>query len=240
MKSCKCLSLVFVRLGNAWLSMEAVKGEKSQEMCQCLLRPVIVISTIYVDGVDLTNQHHSFPIIAMDDQSRPTSPREYSTNLVRDLCWGLSTVAFMVAMAFNSDDLAAAFATARNCVDQISRPPLQLQRYAINIRMKWCYTGNGDVFQGLANQPAGLVRVLLLDIWRDLLMLKYGPDGFNILYGLIVNGTVPDVNILEGSVDPDRGAGDVGNGRGEGAGRAVVNGDTDLMNGAPHDDGAER
>ena len=53
-------------------------------------------------------------------------------------------------------------------------PSLEVPPYMSEIMFKWYQWNSGPMLHNLEHHPAGVVRVLLLDIWKDWLMIWRG------------------------------------------------------------------
>ena len=110
----------------------------------------------------------------------PNSAAAVSIRIANGQCNVIPNLAQMINANWVSNDLSQAFVLARTVVDELTNVNLPLTPFAQDVSLKWIQLPGYDAFFGIETWAPGLIRVLLWDIWRDVLLMKYGQNGFFI------------------------------------------------------------
>lgn len=106
----------------------------------------------------------------------------HSTKIVSGETSAIPSVRNMITAGWHVNDLGQAFQIARREVIRRCNINVELDEYTDNVDLKWCNPFSG-AFNNLPAMPVGVIRVLLWDIWRDLLAMIHGPGVWYIEYG---------------------------------------------------------
>ena len=120
--------------------------------------------------------------------SLPTFANDVSNKIARSECNAIPCFAEIQFADWDSLDLMTAFANAREQISRVTGPGETAFHTLAgqDIRRKWCIPSQFHSFQGLHTWAPNVVKVLLFDIWRDLMWVKY--DGLDdIIIGVTVS-----------------------------------------------------
>jgi hypothetical protein len=110
----------------------------------------------------------------------PNSAAAVSVRIANGQCNIIPTIGQMINANWDSNDLGLAFVSARTVVNGLTNINPPLTPFAQDLGLKWMQVPGNDAFFGIETWSPGLIRVLLWDIWRDILKVKYGNGGWFI------------------------------------------------------------
>ena len=100
-----------------------------------------------------------------------------SAQLARNAARQLPSMAQLTQHTSSQRDLTEAFSITYNHLESLSYSAGKWHSYIQDIFFKWIEfvvdTGKDELMQ----LPASILRVLLMDIWKDVSMIVYGPGG---------------------------------------------------------------
>ena len=119
----------------------------------------------------------------MEDLTSVKTAAEFSTSIVDGHNTMLPTIAAIILKDWGSADLADAVTIVHaTLIFFVHSASDALPPYAVDIGLKWCHFAGDKLWDSLSKLPAGVVRVLLWEIWKDFCTLKYGPHGWTVVY----------------------------------------------------------
>ena len=85
----------------------------------------------------------------------------------------------MVNLTWTAADMDRAFFSARTQIEVLTRPNERAAGTPTGdeMRLKWCTGAGQGIFDSMRSWRAELTKLALFNIWRDLLLLKYGSGG---------------------------------------------------------------
>ena len=121
----------------------------------------------------------------MDSLDSASTATGFSTTLiVQERGNRLPTIADMIAKRWDRHDMANALEIVHTEITDFIRSSPGMPPHVLDIELKWRQFAVGLIWQTLPALPAGMLQVLLLDIWKDFCTVKHGPHGWTMLYTL--------------------------------------------------------